>query len=229
MKRVFISDCEGPISRNDNAFELTTHFVPNGDKLFTIISRYDDVLADILKRAGYNPGDTLKLILPFLKAYDVTDTRIRAFSSEHLVLVQGVKEALDYIRKIAPSYIVSTSYGHYIEALCQAIGFPYENTYCTKLNLDRYQLSKQEKAKLQETAREITRMPVIEIPVNARSLKDLPERDGKLIQRLDEVFSRKSRVQIAVEFSLKSTLWAAAKRQMLYAMWLRRMVSPWQM
>ncbi len=71
-RKVFVSDCEGPISKNDNAFELASQFIPSGDRLFTQISRYDDILADIIKREDYKAGDTLKLILPFLKAYDVT-------------------------------------------------------------------------------------------------------------------------------------------------------------
>ncbi len=79
VKRLFISDCEGPISKNDNAFEATAHFVPNGDRLFALISKYDDVLADVVKKPGYNAGDTLKLILPFLKAYGVTDKGLREF------------------------------------------------------------------------------------------------------------------------------------------------------
>ena len=73
VKRIFISDCEGPISKNDNAFELAANFIPNGDKLFTNISKYDDVLADVLNKPGYTAGSTLKLILPFFKAYGVTD------------------------------------------------------------------------------------------------------------------------------------------------------------
>src|SRR3989337_2883882 len=89
VKRVFISDCEGPISKNDNAFEAAARFIPNGDKLFTLISKYDDVLADVIKKPGYNAGDTLKLILPFLKAYGVTDRDLRKFSAENLVLIAG--------------------------------------------------------------------------------------------------------------------------------------------
>jgi energy-converting hydrogenase A subunit R len=81
MKKVFISDCEGPISKNDNAFELTAHYVPNGERLFTVISRYDDVLAEVVKKPGYKAGDTLKLILPFLKAYGVTDRKMQKFFS----------------------------------------------------------------------------------------------------------------------------------------------------
>jgi len=188
VKRVFISDCEGPISKNDNAFELTAHFVPDGDRLFTVISRYDDVLADVLKRPGYNAGDTLKLILPFLKAYDVTDAKMRKFSAQNLVLIPSVKDTLNHVRKIAHAFIVSTSYEHYIRALCQTIDFPYENTYCTRLSIDKYRLSEREKIKLKETAKEIAEMPTIKIPSDAKSLKDLSKKNQKTILRLGEIF-----------------------------------------
>ena len=117
VKRVFISDCEGPISKNDNAYEATARFVPNGDKLFTRISKYDDVLADVVKKPGYNAGDTLKLILPFLKAYDVNDEQLKQFSAENLLLISGSKSTLEHVRSSSDSFIVSTSYEHYIRAL----------------------------------------------------------------------------------------------------------------
>ncbi|MEM2939288.1 MAG: hypothetical protein QXU95_03315, partial [Candidatus Bathyarchaeia archaeon] len=130
MMKIFVTDCEGPISKNDNAFELSCWLIPNGDKFFTQISRYDDILADIVKRPGYKAGDTLKLIAPFLKAYGATNERMRRFSSETLLVVPGAGEALHYIRSIMPSFIVSTSYEPYINALCDAIDFPKENVYC---------------------------------------------------------------------------------------------------
>ncbi len=188
MKRVFISDCEGPISKNDNAFEITSHFVPDGDKLFTVISKYDDVLADVLKRPNYKAGDTLKLILPFLKAYDVTDKKVSKFSAQNLVLISNVKDTLDYVRNIADAFIVSTSYEHYMKALCQALAFPYENTYCTTLNIDKYAVTEKEKTRLKEIAREIAQMSIIEIPPEAKSIKDFSERDQETIRRLDEIF-----------------------------------------
>jgi len=188
VKRLFISDCEGPISKNDNAFEVTANFVPKGDKLFTVISRYDDVLADVVKRPDYKAGNTLKLILPFLKAFDVTDQKIREFSAQNLLLIPNIKETLHYVRKIVHTFIVSTSYEHYIKALCQALDFPYENTYCTRLNLDKHSLATEERAKLKKIAKEIAEMPVIEIPEKAKSLYDFSEKDRKTIQRLDEIF-----------------------------------------
>jgi energy-converting hydrogenase A subunit R len=188
VKRVFVSDCEGPISKNDNAFEMTSHFVPNGDKIFTVISKYDDVLADALKRPNHKAGSTLKLVLPFLKAYDVTDTKMREFSAQNLVLISNIKDTLQHIRNVAYAFVVSTSYEHYMKALCKALGFPYENTYCTRVSIDKYHLTEGEKTKLKETAKKISQMPTIEIPPEAKSITDFSEKDKETIQRLDEVF-----------------------------------------
>ncbi len=190
MKRVFISDCEGPISKNDNAFEITAQFVPNGDKLFTIISKYDDVLADVLKRPGYSAGGTLKLILPFLKTYDVTDKQMEEFSAQNLILIANSRDTLQRVKAIANAFIVSTSYEHYIKALCKALDFPYENTYCTKLNIDNYSVTEQEKMHLKEIAKEIVQMSMINIPPMAISIEDFSSKDQKTIPRLDQVFWR---------------------------------------
>jgi energy-converting hydrogenase A subunit R len=188
LKRVFASDCEGPISKNDNAFEITAHFIPKGDKLFSVISRYDDVLADLIKRTGYNAGDTLKLILPFLKVFDVTDEQMQKFSEETLMLIAGTKESLIHIGGLTEAFIISTSYEHYIRALCEKIGFPFDHTYCTRLKLDEYVISKSEKGALKGFAEEISEMPIIHIPSNASSIKDLNMKDRANIRHLDEIF-----------------------------------------
>jgi energy-converting hydrogenase A subunit R len=188
LKRVFVSDCEGPISKNDNAYELTAQFVPDGDKIFSIISRYDDVLADVVKKPRYNAGDTLKLILPFLKAHGVTDQLMKEFSAQNLLLIAGTRETLKHIIGVAEAFIVSTSYEHYISALCDCIGFPFENTYCTRLNIDKYGLTAEEKAKLKAIAQEIASMKMMTIPSSAKALKDFTTKDQETIGRLDQIF-----------------------------------------
>ncbi len=185
---MFISDCEGPISKNDNAYELTAHFVPDGDKLFSLISKYDDVLADVVKKPGYNAGDTLKLILPFLKAYEVTDKKMQEFSAQNLLLIAGSKDTLKHIRSLSDAFIVSTSYEHYIRVLCKIVEFPFENTYCTKLNMHKYALTPLETTQLKEIAQEISNMPMITIPPTAKSLKDFSGRDQETVKRLDKIF-----------------------------------------
>lgn len=186
--RIFISDCEGPISKNDNAFELVSRFVLDGDKFFVLVSKYDDVLADIVKKRGYKAGDTLRLVLPFLKAYGVTNEKIREFSARNILLVPGAKNTLAFVRKLMPSFIVSTSYEQYIYALCALTGFPFKNTYCTHLDLDRYLISTEEARKLKELAKEIATLPMITIPKNATSINQFSLTDQQTLERLEEIF-----------------------------------------
>ncbi len=188
MNRIFISDCEGPISKNDNAFEAATQFIPYGDKFFKIVSKYDDILADTIRKPGYNAGDTLKLILPFLKAYNVTDTSLREFSAKTMVLVAGSKNTLEYIRNLCTSYVVSTSYEHYIKAFCETLNFPFGNTYCTHLSLDKYVLLDQERLRLRQIVKDISQKPVMTIPPNAKSLEDFSKLDHETIEWLDDIF-----------------------------------------
>lgn len=188
VKRVFVTDCEGPISKNDNAFELAAHFIPDGDRFFANISKYDDVLADLVKKEDYKAGDTLRLILPFLKAYGANDTKIKDFSEKNVLLVPGAKDTLTFVRTIMRSFIVSTSYEQYISALCALTGFPFENTYCTRLNMDKYQISNKETEQLKELTKEIAELPMVEIPKNATSVSDFSQKDQKTVARLDEIF-----------------------------------------
>jgi energy-converting hydrogenase A subunit R len=188
VKGLFVSDCEGPISKNDNAYELATKFIPNGDKLFCNISKYDDVLADVFNKPGYTAGSTLQLILPFLKAYDITDQQIEDFSADNIILIEETQTTLKHIQSIAKCYIVSTSYEHYIKALCKAVDFTYENSYCTKVNLDKIAISHKERDTLRERVKEISQMPLITIPANAKSFADFSLKDQTLIKRFDEIF-----------------------------------------
>jgi len=187
MSRVFVTDCEGPISKNDNAFELTEKFIPNGGKLFQVISKYDDVLADITKKEGYAAGDTLSLILPFFHAYGIRDSDMEDFSAKNISLVPGAKDTLVGVCSSMPSFMISTSYEHYIRPLCNLTGFPFENTYSTKAKLSRYESLMAEKYYLQDLAQKISKMPVMEIP-KSNKFEDFSKTDKKNIKKLDEIF-----------------------------------------
>lgn len=137
MASLYVTDCEGPITLDDNAFELCAHFIPDGAGFFTKISEYDDYLADVEKRPGYKAGDTLRLILPFLIAFGADNKTVEEYSEKHVVLVPGADKTLRFVSENMHARIVSTSYEPYIKALCRKTGFPFDNTYCTKLDLDK--------------------------------------------------------------------------------------------
>jgi predicted HAD superfamily phosphohydrolase len=185
---IFATDLEGPITLNDNAFELSTYFLEKGDLFFKLISRYDDVLADIVRREGYKAGDTLRLILPFFLAFGVGQREMEDFSARTLKFVPQVKEALSEISAEMPTFIISTSYEPYVQAVCENLSIPLEHAYCTRLDLDRYRLSRAERIELERLYREILKLPMIEIPHGASSLEDLSTEARRTISRLDEIF-----------------------------------------
>ncbi len=189
-QRIFVTDCEGPISKNDNAFELMSRIVPNGDRIFSLISRYDDVLADVVKKRGYKAGDTLRLILPFMRAYGATNEMFRDYSSRNVLLVSGADETLRSVNALMPSFIVSTSYEQYIFSLCDVTGFPKENVYCTRLDIDKYGLPEAEITKIKSITEELSTKQMIEIPDAAASVKELPQKSQETVARLDEIFWR---------------------------------------
>ncbi|UCC66243.1 MAG: hypothetical protein JSW32_04970 [Deltaproteobacteria bacterium] len=186
--RIFITDCEGPISKNDNAMELAAHFVPQGEEFFSLLSKYDDYLAYVEKRSGYKAGDTLRLILPFLKAFGATDKTIEEYSRDHILLMPGATQTLTYIRRRMPAFIISTSYEPYIRALCEVIDFPFQEAYCTNLELDRYYLPQEEEDYLRKVAEEIVQMPIIEWEEGAEGLVDLPAQGREVVHQLNQIF-----------------------------------------
>ncbi len=181
-------DCEGPLTQNDNAYELCQEFIPEGGRFFSIVSKYDDFLADVIKRPSYKAGDTLRLVLPFLKAFGVTDEKMEKFSEKTLILLPGTEVMLPLINGLLPSFIISTSYRPYLEALCKLTSFPLDNCYCTLVTLDEYFLPKEEAETLKALASEIARMEMIKWPLDAKGYEYLKPIHQKTIMRLDEIF-----------------------------------------
>ncbi len=187
-KRQFNTDCEGPISKNDNAMELAASFIPEGERFFSLISKYDDFLADVEKRSGYKAGDTLKLILPFLKAHGMTNAEMLSYSRGNILLVKGAVATLRFVNRLMPSFIVSTSYEPYLDALCSAVGFPMDHVYCTKVNIDAYPLGKGEESRLRALTSEIVQMNMITWEDEAMGIADLSREDQETMRRLNDIF-----------------------------------------
>ncbi|MBM4295713.1 MAG: hypothetical protein FJ126_12535 [Deltaproteobacteria bacterium] len=171
------TDLEGPLALNDNAFELCREFIqPQGAKFFKQVSRYDDYLADLVKQPGYKAGDTLKFILPFLKAYGVTNEQIREFSNKTIKLVPGVEKTYGFLRRQGfPIFAISASYRQFAEAVGKKLGFDAAHLFSTELDLDKYVLAAAEAEELRRLQEEIAAAPEIELPPEAASLEDLPE------------------------------------------------------
>ncbi|MGA7563574.1 MAG: hypothetical protein WBW55_10240 [Desulfobaccales bacterium] len=182
--------CEGPLTLNNNAFELCREFLPpRGDRFFTQVSRYGDYLAHIAKSPEYRAGDTLKLILPFLKARGLSNAAIREFSAGNLKLMPGAQEAYRFLHRFGfPIFEVSIGYRQFAEVVGGELGFDPEHIFGTEPNLDRYPLGKSEAEELRRLQEEVQETPDIELPPGAASLAELPAPVQEAIGRLEHIF-----------------------------------------
>ena len=148
FEKSFITDCEGPLTLNDNAFELAAKVIENGDELFKVLSLYDDYLADVVKVENYKAGNTLKLILPFFACENLTNRDMVEFSQNNIYSVRDSKFLLSYLKKAMNIYIVSTSYGQYIEAVSNYMDVDFKNTFYTDVDVDVLNLDDREIEKI---------------------------------------------------------------------------------
>src|SRR4030043_400511 len=95
MNNFICFDLEGPLSPQDNAYELMKLF-PNGDKVFEVISRYDDLLT-LAEREDYEPGDTLALIVPFLILHDISENDITTLATK-ASLTGGAQKLISWLQ-----------------------------------------------------------------------------------------------------------------------------------
>jgi energy-converting hydrogenase A subunit R len=136
MRNIICFDLEGPLSPQDNAYEVMG-LVENGHKIFEVISRYDDLLT-IGGRENYEPGDTLALIAPFLVAHSISESDVSLVSNQ-AALVNGTLEIIKMLKdKGWNVYIISSSYEQHARNIANKLDVDPENVHCTNFPLDEY-------------------------------------------------------------------------------------------
>ena len=93
--------CQGLITRNNNAFELAHHFIPQGNLLFSRLQRYASFLSKIEQEtqgsfchAQGQAAQFLVYLLPFLMAFGATEQRIEEYSTVSISLIAGAEKFL---------------------------------------------------------------------------------------------------------------------------------------
>lgn len=182
-------DCEGPLTKNDNALELSMHFIPKGERLFTQLSRYDDILAFMLKRPGYRAGNTLKLICPFFRAFGIKNKDIMDFSESHILIMPGAETFLMWMKDKTSCVIISTSYTQYIQSLCRIADFPIYNTFSTDLDLDFLSPSETECLKVRAMADKIVSLPFLDWEPDVKSINGLHPEVRDAFNIIDDIIT----------------------------------------
>jgi energy-converting hydrogenase A subunit R len=178
MTNLICFDLEGPLSPQDNAYELMKLF-PDGDKIFEVISRYDDLLT-LEEREDYEPGDTLALIVPFLILHNISEADIASLAAK-ATFTGGADKLISWLEyggwKV---FCISTSYQQYATHITQKLGIYAHNVACTPFPLDKFNqtLGKEDSELLQQAQEKILTMHP-------------PADDDRIKQSLDYFFQKK--------------------------------------
>lgn len=173
-------DLEGPLSPQDNAYDLMGLF-SGGRQVFEVVSRYDDLLA-LDNREGYEPGDTLSLIVPFLLYHGITEADIASLA-EKATLVDGAPELVARLKQAGwHVFCISTTYEQYAGRIVQRVGIPHQNLACTHFPLDtlRDKLGRGDVARVASLERDMAKLvpqvddAAIKDKLDAFYWKDLP-------------------------------------------------------
>ncbi|MFH1662441.1 MAG: hypothetical protein ABH934_00760 [Chloroflexota bacterium] len=166
-------DLEGPLTPQDNAYDLMKLF-PNGDKVFEVISRYDDLLT-MEGRHDYEPGDTLALIVPFLVLHNITEADIKKLA-EKATFTGGATELVSLLKKNGwQVFCITTTYEQYAHHLTQKLGIAGDNVASTLFGLNSFadMLCKDDTTLLQDME---------------RSILAISDNDNLIKEKLDEFF-----------------------------------------
>ncbi len=152
---------------------------PNGDRIFEVISRYDDLLT-LEEREDYEPGDTLALIVPFLVLHNISENSIATLASKASLTGGAARLISSLETKGWKVFCITTTYEQYAFHLTQKLGIYAHKVASTPFPLDKLckMLCKEDAALLQQTEQDILTMsPVTD--------------DDRIKQRLDDFFWEK--------------------------------------
>ncbi|MFC1939013.1 hypothetical protein ACFLWM_02540 [Chloroflexota bacterium] len=165
----------GTLSPQDSAREMVKLF-PNGERLFEVISRYD-ALSVLEEREGYESGDALALILPFLILHGISEGDIAGLAAD-AGFVSGAEKLVSWLQsKGWKVFCITNTYEPYARHLTHKLGSYANNVACTSLAGDKLRLTLDEKelALIKQAEADILGM---------KPFSD----DDRIKQRLDSIF-----------------------------------------
>jgi len=132
---------------------------PNGDKVFEVISRYDDLLT-LEEREDYEPGDTLALIVPFLVLHNISENDIISLAGK-TSFTGGAEKLTSWLQGNRwRVFCITTTYEQYAIHITNKLDIYAHNVACTPFPGGRLRLtlSKEDSTLLQQTEEDILTM-----------------------------------------------------------------------
>lgn len=186
-----IMSCNGILTSNDFLRSLCSYAIRNGGRFYDVVTRYSNIYTNALGRVDNKYGSVAKMIIPFLKAFGVTDYSAYQEAKKDLILMPGADHFIKYVSELMPTFINTSAFEHHVMALCDAVDIPNRNIGCTRVDFDTEEADKQECRTLREYANRISSLRVPDTVYTFEKDEMLSDGDADIITLLDEFFREK--------------------------------------
>ena len=187
-ERMYITACEGVLTTNRFNRDLCGKLIRNGTAMYDVISRYEYLATTVVSRDMATIGNRARMIVPFLKAYGITDHMAFEYAKETLNPMNDAKDSIGYLSGLMPTFLLTSAFDHLSMVLRDTLSFDPSDQFFSNLEFDSFEIDRMESKQLREMADTIARMKVPE----PYDLKDgLLEDDMNILIGLDEIFTDK--------------------------------------
>ncbi|WP_048098125.1 hypothetical protein [Archaeoglobus sulfaticallidus] len=190
----FFTDWEGPWVTTDFALEISE--VLGSKAFFERLSQYDDYLYFVERRKGYNAGDTLKLLAPFICVMGLDSKKLKALA-ENVRFVRDADAAMKILLRKYKPVVISTSYDQFLKTSAGKIGIQ-DRLHGTRMDVDRLSeyFDDRDREVASSLIEKISKLPEIKVDVENRTVNESATRTIDFLNDLfwgNSDFSKKIR------------------------------------
>jgi len=183
-----VCTASGLLTSGNPMKRMCDRFMRNGGRLYDILTAFDNIQSFDLNCDDRESGDSIKTLVPLLKAAGVTDSSVHEFFVKDMALTPG-SEVIHYMNRIMTTSIVSEAYEHHAMALCDSLKLPADSIHSTNVSFDELEMEREEAKRFREFAANISKMDIPRISSNG-SAEYIGQKDQMIMDTVDEIIAK---------------------------------------
>ena len=175
----------GFLDSKDPMKGMCDRFIRNGGKIYEVLMAYDNIQSFELNTDNRKSGDSLRTLVPLLKASGATDSSVQEYFTNGMKLMPGY-DTMHHLNRMMSTMVVSESYEHHAMALCDAMNLPYDGIRCTEVSFDDLDMSERDKKRSRELMVELSKLNAPKVSSNS-GIRYLDQKDETILNTVEEI------------------------------------------
>lgn len=185
--RILVTDLSGFVVRNNALRDLCARFIRNGAHFYDVVRRYDSLTAYVLGRDEATAGNTVKWVIPFLKANGATDHLVQKCYAETIELMPGAADALRFASRMLPTFVSTSMFEHGWMSVAERVDAPLCEVFCSRMELDGVQFGRSDARRIREMCDRISALRIPKVNYELNVPMEVDEADVRIIRTLDDI------------------------------------------